>query len=140
MVAAKPVVGGTAVNLPPGVISGDAARLIPVVADSSREVRATSVLLAALHSIPAFAKALLATVGHGTPAATVVLGSTEPRFQGKHAAPAGGPAGLLLLRRGSRAVWSALIEAKTGQARLDEGQLRRYVAVARANQIPAIIT
>lgn len=127
-------------NLPPGVISGDAARLIPVVADSSREVRATSVLLAALHSIPAFAKALLATLGQSTSSRTMVLGFTETRFQSKDSAPDCRPDGLLLLMRGSRTVWSALIEAKIGQARLDEEQLRRYVAVARANQIPAIIT
>ncbi|HEX7040399.1 MAG TPA: hypothetical protein VF202_09820 [Trueperaceae bacterium] len=127
-------------ELPAGVVSGEAARLIPVVADSSREVRATSVLLAALQSVPTFAKALLATIGQSVSSRSVLLGYTETKFQTKDSEPDCRPDGYLLLMRGGKVKWSALVEAKIGRAELDEEQLRRYVALAKAQQIPAVIT
>lgn len=127
-------------NLPAGVVSGEAARLIPVVADTSREVRATSVLLSTFQAVPAFAKAMLGTVGQSVSSRSAVLGFTETKLAGKDGSIDCRPDGFLLVERGGRPVWSALVEAKIGNATIDEAQLRRYVAVARANSVPAVIT
>lgn len=127
-------------NLPNGVLSGQAARLIPVVADTSREVRATSVLLAALQSVPAFAKAMFGTIGQSVTSRSAILGYTETKLAGKDGSVDCRPDGFVLIERSGRPIWSALIEAKIGNSTLDEEQLRRYVAVARANDVPALIT
>lgn len=127
-------------NLPTGVVSGEAARLIPVVADTSREVRATSVLLAALQSVPAFAKAMFDTIGQSVTTRTTVAGFTETKLANKDGSVDCRPDGYVLLERSGKPVWSGLIEAKIGHATLDEEQIRRYMAVARANSVHAVIT
>lgn len=43
--------------------SGERARLIPVVADGSREKRIASVVLAVMTAVPPFARALIASTG-----------------------------------------------------------------------------
>ncbi|HZW27105.1 MAG TPA: hypothetical protein VFF08_01535, partial [Trueperaceae bacterium] len=83
-------------DLPEDVVSGEAARLIPVVADSSREIRATSVLLAAMQSVPPFAKALLATIGQSFSSRSSLVGYTETKFEGKGPLPECRPDGYLL--------------------------------------------
>ena len=50
-------------SLPDFVISGEVARLIPVIADSRREQRVNSVFLATIAAIPDFVQPLLNTVG-----------------------------------------------------------------------------
>lgn len=131
---------GETVNLPAGILSGESARLIPVVADTSREVRATSVLLAALQSVPAFAKAMLATVGQSVSIRSTLSGFTETKLAGKDGNIDCRPDGYLLVERGGKTTWSALIEAKIGNATIDEQQLRRYIAVARTNNVSAVVT
>ena len=51
------------VELPKFIERGEIARLIPVVADTSKENRAASILLATLMSVENFRKALLESVG-----------------------------------------------------------------------------
>lgn len=128
-------------DLPDGVISGEPARLIPVVADSSREVRATSILLATMEAVPQLAKALLGSIGQNVGARTTVVGYSEVVFSAqKNGETLGRPDGYLVLERGSKQVWSALIEAKIGRGEIDEAQLRRYVALAKSHSIRAVIT
>lgn len=43
--------------------SGEQARLIPVAADSGKEVRAASILMAALSAVPPFAQVMLGPLG-----------------------------------------------------------------------------
>jgi hypothetical protein len=50
-------------DLPEYLSSGQSARLIPVVADTSKESRAASIFLATLTAVPAFAASMLSTVG-----------------------------------------------------------------------------
>ena len=50
-------------DLPEVLMSGEKARLIPVVADTSKENRAASVLLATISCVDDFAKALLSGIG-----------------------------------------------------------------------------
>jgi hypothetical protein len=52
-----------AMTVPDYLISGEQARLIPVAADTSKEVRAASILLATLMSVPPFARTMLASLG-----------------------------------------------------------------------------
>lgn len=49
-------------DLPSFLSSGQRARLIPVVADTSKEERAASIFLATLSAVPAFAASMLTTV------------------------------------------------------------------------------
>ena len=53
----------TGKDLPEFLSQGEPARLFPTVADTSRESRLTSILLALLPHVPALARDLLATVG-----------------------------------------------------------------------------
>ena len=50
-------------SLPDFLESGEIARLVPVIADSRREQRVTSVFLATLSAVPGFAEPLLSSVG-----------------------------------------------------------------------------
>ena len=50
-------------DLPAFLVSGEKARLIPVVADTSKENRAASVLLATISCVDDFTKALLSGIG-----------------------------------------------------------------------------
>ena len=50
-------------GLPDFLSSGEQARLIPVAADSNKEARATSILLATLMKVPPFARVMLASLG-----------------------------------------------------------------------------
>lgn len=49
------------------------------------------------------------------------------------------PDGLIVISTGSRQ-WSALVETKIGRSQLDEEQVERYLKLARANEINAVIT
>ncbi len=120
------------------LIQGEPARLIPVASEKALEGRATSILLATLSVVEHFAAAVLGTVGQrvGSRASIqclteVVLpqdGNTKDR-----------PDGLIVVTVGKRR-WSALIEAKIGNAVLDADQIQRYLALARQHKIDAVIT
>ena len=135
------VVNGGIVDLPSFVSSGEAARLIPVVADTSREVRATSILLATLVGVPRLAKAMLASTGQGVGGRTITRGYTEVVLKPTKDAQTGGrPDGLLTVERSGGRGWSAIVEAKIGRAHIDPEQVKRYVSTAKSHGIPAIIT
>lgn len=126
-------------GVPTFLKSGERARLIPIVADSSREQRVASVLLASLPAIPDFAHALLASVGQRVGRRTRLSAFTEvvPRE-----VPNGikeRPDGLLTLSTGKRS-WSAFLEVKIGNKELVDEQVERYLALAKANGIDALIT
>ncbi len=126
-------------DLPEFLLSGDRARLIPVVADSSKENRAASVLLATISSVDDFAKALLSGIGQRVGTRAKVECFTEVVFK---KAPDGAkirPDGLLIVNSGKRS-WSALIEAKIGRSQLDSEQIANYCQLAKLNGIDAVIT
>jgi len=126
-------------TLPPFLKTGESARLIPVVADTSREKRMASVLLASTVAVPDFAHALLSSVGQSVGKRTKLTAYTEvtPRE-----APSGlkdRPDGLLVLETGRRS-WSAFFEVKIANGRLAGDQIERYLELARANGVDALIT
>ena len=127
------------VELPEFVKSGEVARLIPVIADSRKEQRVTSVFLATLPAVPDFAKVILASVGQRIGNRMQINSFTEVVFKDQAQGVSDRPDGLLILDSG-RNSWSALIEAKIGSAQLDSDQVQRYVQLARNNELDAVIT
>ena len=92
------------------------ARLLPTVGlrgQEEQEQRATSSLLAVMHAVPEFAKALLADLGAPR---TGVRTYTELQLKdndGKRCIPDGA----IVAERGGRH-WRCLVEVKTGKAQL----------------------
>jgi hypothetical protein len=115
------------------------ARLIPTTGTRSQqeqEKRATSCLLAVMHGVPEFGHALLHELG--APKAPNIETFAEVRLkdaQGKTVIPDGA----VVCRRGSKS-WTALVEVKTGAARLRDDQVTSYVEVARANGFDGVLT
>jgi len=118
--------------------SGQVARLIPTVADSKREERATSSLLASFMVVPGFAKQVLAAANSPVGKRVKVTCYTEVVFKTKgERRPR--PDGLIVVTNGST-TWTALVEAKIGNADLKQEQVEEYLDVAKALGIDAVIT
>ncbi|WP_372865516.1 hypothetical protein [Spongiibacter sp.] len=118
--------------------SGERARLIPVLPDSKKEEKATASLLAAFRIIPEFAKSVLSDAGASIGTRAKIDCYTEVVF--KHECAKGiRPDGLIVVHTGKKE-WTALIESKIGNANLSCDQLEKYLTVARALGIDALIT
>src|SRR5262249_37764315 len=92
-------------------------------------------LLAVMRAVPDFAHALLAELG--APRGKVLTYAEIPLKDGDGKVHI--PDGAITVERGARR-WKALVEVKTGSAALDEGQVSRYLAMARANGFDAGVT
>ncbi len=115
------------------------ARLIPVVADSRKEERIVSVLLATVCMVRPLAEQLLERCGARVAKTSELHGYTEVEFPASEGKGKDRPDGLLsALTRKVR--WTALLEAKVDNAEIDENQVRRYGEIARAYGIDAVIT
>ena len=113
------------------------ARLIPtsgINGAQEQERRATSALLAVMTSVREFGRALTQPLGapSGTVAAFIEVPFTlgEVRCQ---------PDGLIRVSRG-KAMWTALVEVKTGTNMLEATQLETYLDVAREQGFDAVVT
>lgn len=126
-------------GLPEVLESGEEARLIPVVADTSKENRAASILLATLVGVDEFAALMLAGLGVKVGARTSVRTYTEVTFAKSPPEMKRRPDGLIVLTTGSRS-WTAIVEAKIGKARAEENQIRDYLQLAKLNGIDAVLT
>lgn len=123
---------------------GKYARLIPTLADSKKEERATSILLAALMSVHEFRKAMLQSINQRVGARTKLEAWTEVVFKddtpsNKKKSPDDRPDGLIVLNTG-RKKWRALIEAKVNNDVVGEEQLLKYIKQAKGHGIDAVIT
>jgi len=125
-------------ELPAPIQFGELSRLIPVLKEGNKEDRATSILLAAIRSIPKLAGVLLQTVGQRVGSRSkvqcysqVVL--LEPKIGALR------PDGLIIHEKGSKP-WRTMIESKIGGATLEKDQILSYVDLAKKNDIDAIIT
>jgi hypothetical protein len=129
-------ISGIAVEIPGHVQRGEAARLFPVLSETSKEGRAASVLLATLSVVDTLADALLRPPGRpvGKRARiqcfTEVVLKSDPKFR---------PDGLLIVDSG-RDIWSALVECKIGKAKIEAQQLENYLKKARENDIDCVLT
>lgn len=121
------------------LVSGEHARLFPVLATTSKEGRTTSIFLSCLVNVEEFGRSLLATVGQRVGKRGQLEAFTEVVFRSDDAAMRDRPDGLVVLRVGTRE-WRALIEAKVGNATLDAEQVERYRALAKDNGVDCVIT
>lgn len=129
-------ISGIAVEVPDQIERGEAARLFPVLSESSREGRATSVLLATLTVVDTLADALFRRLGRPIGKRTKINCFTEVVLKSD---PSFRPDGLIVIDSG-RETWSALVECKVGKAKIEAEQLENYVRKARENEIDCVIT
>lgn len=129
-----------AVNeLPEFLETGEEARLIPVVSETSKERRAASIFLATLTAVDDFAASMLRGIGVRVGTRAKLRCFTEVVFRDLPVEVKHRPDGLVLVNTGKK-VWSAIVEAKIGKAEIDEEQLKNYVQLAKQNGIDAVIT
>ena len=115
------------------------ARLIPTVADSRKEERIVSVLLATLSVVHPFAEQFLERFGVRMGKTSDLRSYTEVEFVASDGSSKDRPDGVLsLLTRRSR--WTALLEAKIDKTEISEEQVRRYAEIAREYGVDAVIT
>jgi len=121
---------------------GEPARLIPITADSAREQKSISVLLAGMRSVLELRQALLKSIGTRVGSSATLEAWTEVVFANedkKTAQQKDRPDGILILRTGKRE-WRALIEAKVGNETVGEEQISRYLQQAKNHKLDAVIT
>jgi len=114
------------------------ARLIPTVADSKLEERATASLLATFTIVPGFAHEVLLDAGASVTQRTKVECYTEVSIKtsdGKLPRPDG----LIVLRKGA-SIWSAFVESKIGSAQHRKEQIEEYLDLAKSLGVDAVIT
>lgn len=124
---------------PDYLAQGEPARLFPVLANTSKEGRTTSIVLACLSSVREFGEALLKSVGGSVGQRTVIKVYTEVVFKGQRANAKDRPDGLIILDTGKKR-WSALVETKIGNNTLDADQIERYRTLAKEHSIDSVIT
>lgn len=116
-----------------------AARLIPTTGiggSQEQEERATSSLLAVMHAVPEFGRALL--VHAGAPVGRIRT-FTEVYIKDVDNGTTSIPDGAIVVEKGQTR-WCALLEVKTGGNPLGKEQVERYLDLARVNAFDAVIT
>lgn len=126
-------------SLPNGITRGERARLFPILSERSMEGRTLSILLATLVQVRPFAATLLGRLGKRVGTQSKVRAFTEVCFKNTPDQAADRPDGLIVLDT-SRTTWTALVEAKVRKTELTAEQLGRYLKLAKANGIDAVIT
>lgn len=120
--------------------SGEIARLFPVIAETGKEQRASSIFLSILSAVPPLADALLAQLGQTIGTRTIINTYTEIAFKtGNDPVKRDRPDGLICVNTGRRE-WTCLIEAKIGKNNLQVEQVEKYLKLARENNINAVLT
>ena len=115
------------------------ARLIPSVADSRKEQRLVSILLATLSEVRPLATQVLERLGQRVAKSSKIEAYTEVEFPSASGDTTDRPDGLLCVTtRKSR--WTALLEAKIDKADIAADQVQRYTEIARRFNIDAVIT
>lgn len=118
--------------------SGQLARLIPVVADSKKEERATSILLSAFMVVKDLAHSIFSEAGISIPKTAQITCLTEVTFKSKELSKIR-PDGLIIASRGKKS-WAALVESKVGSADLRSDQVESYLDLAKELGLDAVIT
>lgn len=124
---------------PDYLVQGEAARLFPVLATTSKEGRTTSIVLACISKIEEFGSELLATVGKRIGKRSKVDTYTEIVFKNEKVKIKDRPDGLIVLRTGSKE-WRALVEAKVGNSEIGAEQVEKYRDIAKEHGIDCVIT
>ena len=117
------------------------ARLIPVSGikgQTEAEDRATSALLAVLSIVRPFSAALLGPLGATRAKSARVETFLQPVIEVDDGTVR--PDGLIRVSVGKRVSYEALVETKTGIAKLDATQINAYLDAARLTGVDAIVT
>lgn len=118
------------------------ARLIPVSGISSEqeaEARATSAFLAVVGIVRDLSLAMFAQLGASRAQRAEVRCYTEVPYKVGTGKTSSRPDGLVEVTYG-KSTWCALVEVKTGSARLDADQINGYWDIAREQGIDAVVT
>jgi hypothetical protein len=126
-------------KLPAILQTGEAARLFPVLADTSKEGRTLSIFLACLENVSEFGRSMLGGLEVRVGSRGRIDTFTEVGL--KKAIPDAKyrPDGLIVVNTG-KSVWTALVEAKVGASELTNAQIEAYLALAKLNGVDAVIT
>ena len=125
--------------LPKFVVQGETARLFPVLSTTSKEGRATAILLACIGLISELGIKLLGSLGQRVGKRANLMTYTEIVLKSQPNEARDRPDGLIVLRVGARE-WRALIESKIGNANLSSEQIERYRVLAKDNQVDCVVT
>lgn len=109
------------------------ASLFPVLSETNKERKITSIFLCLLSECPDLAKEVLAAVGVRIGVRSDVQAFTEVPFGTNR------PDGLILVSSPGKE-WSAIVETKVGKNKIDADQVQRYIDVAKSNKINSVIT
>jgi hypothetical protein len=120
------------------LMTGERARLFPVLAETSKEGRTLSILLACFETVDNFGKSLLVDLGVKVGARTQIQTYTEVVLK-KGGDKTVRPDGLIVVKSGTT-TWTALVEAKVGNSDLNAEQLESYLEIAKLNGVDALIT
>jgi hypothetical protein len=124
---------------PDYLVQGEAARLFPVLATTSKEGRTTSIFLACMSKISEFGTDLLATLGQRIGKRSKLETFTEIVFHNEKIKLKDRPDGLIIMRHGAKE-WRALVEAKVGNAELGAEQVEKYREIAKDQGLDCVIT
>jgi hypothetical protein len=118
------------------------ARLIPtsgISSDSEAETRATSALLAVLSVVRPFSNAALTPLGASRARNALVETFIETTFKASDGQTLR-PDGLVRVTYGKQTPWTALVEVKTGKAKLKADQIQSYLALAKSEGFDCVVT
>ena len=118
---------------------GVPVRLFPVVPESCKEQKSLSIVLATMISVKPFAERVLAPLGVKVRKRTTINCHTEVTLTNELKNIKDRPDALLVVDFGKTS-WSALVEAKVGKHVVEPEQLERYIELAKANNVDAVIT
>ena len=119
------------------ILKGSIAKLFPVLPESKKEERATSILLSVLTIVPDLANIILSDCGVKVSQRTSIAAYTEVSLKGEYSNLR--PDGLLIVHNKNK-TWSALIESKVGNAKYSDEQIENYLNIAKEQNIDAVIT
>lgn len=135
----NPISKGYSMARPDYLSQGEAARLFPVLATTSKEGRTTSIVLSCMTLVSEFGSELLGSLGQRVGKRASIEAYTEIVFKGERVASKDRPDGLIILRTGARE-WRAMVEAKVGNAQITSDQIDKYRAIAKEHGIDCIVT
>jgi hypothetical protein len=119
------------------MVKGRPARLFPVLPESKKEERATSILLSVFTVVPDLAREILSSASAPIGKRSTVTCFTEVSFKGVNSKSR--PDGLVVVSTTGKE-WVALVETKVGRNDLTTDQVEGYLDIAREQGFDAVIT
>ena len=125
-------------ELPNFLKQGEPARLFPVLSTTSKEGRATSILLSCMAKVQEITAAQLKTMGIKAGKRTKVDCFTEVVFNNSSQANKRTD-GLIVINTGAQTKYF-LIEAKIGSVALDANQIESYMRICKEHKLDGVVT